>query len=464
MRKKKYGRSKNPVITPVITIILTVLFAVSLSAAVDNSNKVKKKIDQLVQKQLFKKAESYCIKQGSKKKFDGLIYLTDFYLEQGKFTETIQFLDSFKYRVKTADPVLFQQRARAYMGMGKIKDAIPDFEQSPPSIHRADAYRQRADLYLKENDPGSAKTFYLKAIQEYSHLMKDLFFQWETSYNKGLRASVRAYEKRNKTAEEKEHQALLEKVLNGSARYCDKMKNSAFHFFCKEQVTETLDFILEYRAAGGWGSIGGGRRDATQPVSNTFVYMYQLLQEGKKINESRVLVKQNGIERNIPDSKLQISGARYEKLIFGPIVLLSKLRQPQYYYRLLRQENLWGETAVVVEALPIYSAFQMFGKIWISTVDYSIMKIEWNPKSIGQARLMAKRSKRFNAQPRAEFYAEFKQKKRGIRFPSKYYFEESYILHNKEKQERMILDVDFSEYMFFVVGSEVIEAKADTDK
>jgi len=129
---------------------------------------------------------------------------------------------------------------------------------------------------------------------------------------------------------------------------------------------------------------------------------------------------------------------------------------------LWKEEILWDEPAIVIEVLPLTSNPELYGNVWISKKDYSIMKIQWTPKSIQKSYIIEEQAREFDSEPQITFFAEFKTQKRGIRFPSHYYFNEIYARKNRSNYNRLVLNVDFSDYLFFVVGSEVTEAKADT--
>jgi len=428
----------------------------------DKQDKLKQRIISLVEKEHFADAEGFCQLLPKKKRFRYFLFLLDRYLEIGKYERTLQLGEALRPSANINAPALAHRIGRAYLGLKQYPEAVDVFDKAIPSVYRAEAYGQMADRRLKEQDGEAAKVLYDKAVKDYKFALKAFFQRWTIDHAKDLRRCSRELDRLPKTPDEKKKSRFLEKVLKGADRYCEKMKNSAFHFFCNEKVSEEMDYTVESLIENR-GKAEGFFTGPNKILKNSFVYEYQLIQEENEVKETRTLVKMNGNSRKVENAKLNLSGVTYGKLIFGPIELLPKNKQNMFHYEILREDQLWGEPVVVVEALPAYSLQHLFGKIWISKKDFAVLKIEWNPKAIRQSLLIEKRARWLNTTPEITFYAEFDKKRRGIRFPTRYYFEEAYPI-NKKKRERYILDVKFSGFMFFVVGSEVVEAGADLSK
>jgi hypothetical protein len=171
------------------------------------------------------------------------------------------------------------------------------------------------------------------------------------------------------------------------------------------------------------------------------------------------LLKRNGIKKNVKNADLELRAYRYTKLIFGPIALLSQFWQSYHHYKILREEDLNGEKAVVIESIPIKFSKEnpLFGKIWVKADDFSILKIEWTPKSMGFSQQIREISRKYQAEPDITFFEEFNIEKNGIRFPSRYYIEEAYMTEKGKRFVRVKQNVILKDYMFFTVGTEVVE-------
>jgi tetratricopeptide (TPR) repeat protein len=451
MKEKKQNNLSLLFVIVVLFLVLPVLALPSRQIQVKPElKKIKITVEHYIQQGRFASAQTFCRNQTGK--FRGYCYLcmVDAYLDIDKYKIALEWCNKLLVKGKEKNSPIYLRMGRAYLGLGDYTNALIYFEKagpSEPSEYQAVTYKWMADQYYLEGDYSSAKTYYKKALNEYRYLIKHFFSPWPPLYSQHLRKCLHRLERLDKTDIEKKELALLARVLEGAGQYCEKMRKAVFHCFCHEKVKETLAVY------------GPEPLSSRPPMANTYLYEYQLLQEGKKVLETRTLLKQNGVPRKKENAKLQIHGCKYQKLVFGPLELVAKYRQEFFYYKILAEEELWGEPAVVIEAIPRFYSDRLFGKIWVSTTDFSVMKIEWTPKSISHSRLMEERARRFNAIPRVTFFAEFKFKRQGIRFPTKYFLEETYILANKREFDRLLLDVTFKDYMFFVVGSEVTETK-----
>ncbi|UCH97902.1 MAG: hypothetical protein JSV88_13895 [Candidatus Aminicenantes bacterium] len=143
--------------------------------------------------------------------------------------------------------------------------------------------------------------------------------------------------------------------------------------------------------------------------------------------------------------------------------LFSPYWQHHHDYKILREDNhtFKGVKTIVVESIPRFPHGEnsLFGKAWIRTDDYSILKIEWNPKSLGNAEDIKKAAKKLQSTPQVTFTTEYLIERQGIRYPSRSFLEESYV--NKEGEKRTLITtvIDYKDYHFFVVGTEVKRVK-----
>ena len=99
----------------------------------------------------------------------------------------------------------------------------------------------------------------------------------------------------------------------------------------------------------------------------------------------------------------------------------------------------------------------------------SILKIDWNPKSLGNFFNVLVLAKKFRAKPIITFSSEYGLEQKGIRFPSRYSIKEEYILNNNRLIEVLFpkglrkinrftmseTDVSYENYKFFTVEYEV---------
>jgi len=483
-------KSKRSAMFLFISVLFLLIFLPVHSQGKIKKDSIKNIIDRLFQQKKYAGAEGFCrqlMGKGQKECYrclgdayfdigeyekagefyrkceytEGHSRVIDAYLEKKSYENALAYCEGLSLPGPEAYPGIFHRMGIAHIGLGNYEKAAAYFERAIPSAQRAAAYEHLAEVYNREGNKTSAQVYYGKAVWDYEFLLKNFFYEWQDEYIKALQRCIAQIDRFEKTAEEKEKQVLLKRVLQGAGKYCEKMKDSAFHFFCQEEIVELVDISRE--AAKIEDSFKRYQRlDILPPIKNEYTYMYQLLKEGEKNEETRTLVKQNGNKLNQPDAPLLTWSHKYKKLIFGPLALLSEFWQYHYSYKILREEKLWGEDTVVIEAVPLhlYKQNYLFGSIWISKNDFSVLRIRWNPKSIGLSRQIEEKARALDAAPHVTFFAEFKEKKRGIRFPSRYFLEEAYLTKKGEKYVRLRQDVTLKDYMFFVVASEVIEAKA----
>jgi len=70
----------------------------------------------------------------------------------------------------------------------------------------------------------------------------------------------------------------LNKILEGCAEYCERLRHTSFYFVCREEIKETI-----YRP---W----------FQSEMNKYVYDYQLVRKQGNIKEKRILLSEYGYE------------------------------------------------------------------------------------------------------------------------------------------------------------------------
>ena len=124
---------------------------------------------------------------------------------------------------------------------------------------------------------------------------------------------------------------------------------------------------------------------------------------------------------------------------------------------MIGDELLDGEKTIVIEAIPIHTLREqlLWGKIWISDDDLSILKIEWNQAKMAHSAIIKDMARRYKGEPRITHITEFGFEKNGIRFPSHYFIEEAYIKKKGKKIVHSETRVVYKNYKFFTVETEV---------
>lgn len=241
-------------------------------------------------------------------------------------------------------------------------------------------------------------------------------------------------------------QIKLDEVLKETRAYCRRLQNAALDFVCLEEIFEKIDFTRDYSTL------------LPEIRKNSFVYDYQFIRKDNRTKEARILLEENGIKKYEEDADLKTSSFRYQSVLFGPVGLLGSVSQQSYDYKIVDEELLDGDKTVIVEAVPKENQkhqYLPFGKIWVKQTDFSILKIEWNQKTVQNFPEVEKIAKRYKAEPNITLITEFGFEKNRIRFPSKYIIIEAYISQKGKIFIRSKTTVVYRDYKFFTVETEV---------
>jgi hypothetical protein len=232
-------------------------------------------------------------------------------------------------------------------------------------------------------------------------------------------------------------QPRLAALLKKSAEYCRRLDKAALDFVCLEEVTElTARFT---------------------PHTRVLVYDYQLIRKNKETKEKRNLLEVDGRKTDIQDSSLQTVMFQYENVLFGPVGLLSEFWQAYHVYTLIGEDKVNKEKAVVIEATPrqAFDEPHCYGRIWVNEDDGSVLKIVWDQKSLGNYQAVEEFAKSHDAEAQITAFSEYGLEKNGLRFPSRNYSEQAYILSDKRKIVNARISVIYKKYKFFTVETEV---------
>ena len=245
-------------------------------------------------------------------------------------------------------------------------------------------------------------------------------------------------------------------LLDAAADYCDRLSRSVLDFVCREQVEEW--FYPEVAPAKAWDrkarrSVIVGRR-----VTHDYLYDYQLVRDRKgSVRESRTLLEEDGNEVRVPDALLKTRLFWHARVVMGPLGLLSRERQAEHDFRIVRETKEDGERVVVIEAVPKpgVAADHLVGTVWLRSGDAAILRIEWDPSSIDDYAGVEAAAERFQMTPRVVLTSEYALEKNGIRFPRRYTVKETYVRGGRRFQRSQI-DVHYDRYKLFTVETLVI--------
>ena len=255
-----------------------------------------------------------------------------------------------------------------------------------------------------------------------------------------------------------ENQGDLVEILEKCAEYCERLDNVSLHFFCKEEITEEVNYPRRWRSIVVDSAKFLAKKAPSPEGKNMYLYDYQLIRKGNSLDEQRILIEENGQEKNELDAQLKTMHFHHKFIVFGPLGLLSQEQQKNYEYKILKDVTYNKEKAVILEASPKFphEFNSLYGKIWIRKKDFAILKIEWNQESLENFEEIEKIAEMLNSTPKITFISEFGFEKNNIRFPNKYSIEEIYI--SRLVGKRFIMSqtiVNYDNYKYFTVDTKV---------
>lgn len=245
----------------------------------------------------------------------------------------------------------------------------------------------------------------------------------------------------------------LRYLLERAAEYCDRLSQTVMDFVCRERVEEWLfPRAVLFSSFSRPRALSVGRRE-----THDFIYDYQLIRDRTgSIRETRTLLKRDKKSLRVPGAGLETRLFWHARIVMGPLGLLSREHQRDHDYRILREERVGKERALVVEAVPKpgVRSDHLVGTIWLRVDDARVLKIEWDPSSMENYAAVEKTAERFQMVPRIVLASEFSFEKNGIRFPSRFTIKEIY-KKGLSRFQRSEIDVLYDQYKFFTVETQV---------
>jgi hypothetical protein len=266
----------------------------------------------------------------------------------------------------------------------------------------------------------------------------------------------------------------LQFLLDNAAAYCEKLKNSVFHFFCKEKIVESRNSLypgvnisteISDRSVYTQRNVRPmGFFTGEVTAVKTYTFSYRLLKSGTKIREEREWLSSKD---NIPISRDQVVKPTTfvsQRAIFAPLTFLARERQDRYHFRFIRFDTRKDRSTAVIEVIPKYQEQEntIYGNVWIDLADYSVLKIEADPRSINGYQSLKKIEKQLNARLFLTLEIQFDKLRDGIRFPTDVLMLETYkggryvsTYKGPEGWERNRTTFTYTDYRFFDVKVEV---------
>ena len=242
-------------------------------------------------------------------------------------------------------------------------------------------------------------------------------------------------------------------ILKKCSDYCEKLAQSSLFFVCEETIEEKMFGYNYYSNRSIYTT-----RNPNKIDKNTYLYDYQLIKKGNKIEERRILLEENGKQKYEENAELKTKRFFSRRPIFGPVGLLRKDSQELYDYTILKEDTLEGRKVFVLETKPKTKMKNRpsYGKIWIDKEDSSILKIETEEESLVGYDILSKKAKKQGLSPILKIAHYYYTKEKGLRFPSMTLFEEAYSgAKLKGKKIKSTTIITHNNYRFFTVEVEV---------
>lgn len=285
--------------------------------------------------------------------------------------------------------------------------------------------------------------------------------------------SDRAMDFKKKIASMKQEDlSKLNSVALGAMEYSTRLANEAFHFICKETVSEVVDDIRvhkrvresEYDRDTSLYRAGfdaqNDRRVVRRKNTNKYVNDYQLVSSRGQVSEKRKLIKGKIKKVAGKEGLLKLDAFVSKKIALIPLALLGPGSGDRFHFRFIENDKLKGVKTAVIECFPKNpgKTKSIYGKIWVDLEDNSVMRISVNPISIGGYENLLKRARYYNSKLILTCDIDFFKKHGGIRFPTKVFIRETYSggreLRNVVRRsvwERSKTTYTYDDYKFFDV-------------
>ena len=256
---------------------------------------------------------------------------------------------------------------------------------------------------------------------------------------------------------------ILDTILEKTGDYCEKVKAIALFYVCKEKVEDERQ-IFGKRNLLSFSMSALEDMKPRRIRKKAYIYDYQLIKKENEPKEKRILLEEDGrkkYEENVEFRPVKYSG-RY--MVYGPVGFLSKQWQRHFDYEIAGEDIIDNKRAIIIRSTPKMErqANYNFGRIWVDEKDFSILKIEYDPKSIKDYEDELVQSPIGDLRKRVKWTVHFGVEKNGVRFPSQQLIREFYV--NGAGEELLIEKIIFQyeDYKFFIVETEVIYKKSSS--
>lgn len=258
-----------------------------------------------------------------------------------------------------------------------------------------------------------------------------------------------------------EDQSRLNRILNQTAEYCERVKSIALFYVCIENIKDKVYFYRSSRSVkkspyGDLELVPARTLTLRRTRSHSYTYDYQLIKKGDDLKEQRMPLKKKDRKQTGKDVELEVRfSAKY--LVYGPVGFLSRYWQAYFDYEILGQEPVDEIMTTIFKATPKpeNEENRNFALIWIDERDGSILQIEWEPESILDYEGKKILSQTGDFETAVVWRVTYGIEKNGVRFPSHQHVQEFLVAEDQKRYIRDDIITTFENYKFFVVETEI---------
>ena len=251
-------------------------------------------------------------------------------------------------------------------------------------------------------------------------------------------------------------QEKLNRILNKTANYCERVKKIALFYVCVENTKDKNFYYRSSRAVKespyGDVEVVPSRTLTLRRTRNySYSFDYQLIKKGDELEEQRIPLK-----RKKKNAELDVRySAKY--LVYGPVGFLSRYWQDYFDYEIIGEKRIGKTPAAVIKATPKPSNEENrnFARMWIDEKDGSILQIEWEPEYILEYKGKTVRYLAEEMEIAVVWKVIYGIEKNGVRFPSRQQIQEFLVAEDQKKYIWNEITTVFENYKFFIVETEI---------
>ncbi len=251
-------------------------------------------------------------------------------------------------------------------------------------------------------------------------------------------------------------QDTLDAILKKTGDYCEKVKGMALFYVCREKV-ENERHLFKKKNLLKFSMSVLEKIKPRRIREKKYLYDYQLVKKGKELKEKRILLEEDGEEKYEEDIEFRPVKYSGKYMVYGPVGFLSKQWQQHFDYKIVGEDVIDDKKTIIIESTPKKEREENynFGRVWVDEKDFSVLKIEYDPKSIKDYEDELLQLPIGDLSKKVIWSTHFGVEKNGVRFPSRQLIQEFYV--NSEGESLLIEKITFryADYKFFIVETDV---------